>query len=208
MSEQKYPLDWPVGYPRTDNPKRSSFKNPTLARSVKNIVDEVNRLQNGFTSRVQPEVVISSNIPLRNDGYPRADYMKSVLRDKGVAVYFEKDGQPVVLCCDQYDTIESNLHAIYKSIEALRAIDRWGVSDFLNRSFSGFKALPQSTITGRPWHVVLGFPEYSKPGSFAHAETNYKIMAKKLHPDVGGDHDLFTELQHAFEQCKKYFGMV
>lgn len=208
MSKQKYPLDWPVGYPRTKTPKRSSFKNPTLGRSVQNIIDEVNRLQNGFTSRLMPDVVISSNVPLRNDGLPRADYMKSNMQDKGVAVYFKKDDEPVVLCCDQYDTVESNLHAIYKSIEALRAIDRWGVSDFLKRSFTGFKALAEST-SKRDWHVVLGFPSYSKPASFAHAETNYKIVAKKAHPDVtGGSVEAFQELQEAFQEAKKYFGMV
>lgn len=205
MSEQKYPLDWPLEYPRTASPKRSSFKNPTLARSVANILDEVNRLQNGYTSRVQPDVIISSNVPLRNDGSPRADYMKSILKDKGVAVYFKKDGDSVVLCCDQYDSIESNLHAIYLSIQALRAIDRWGVSDFLKRSFSGFKALPESATN--KWWVILGFPEYSKPTSFASAETNYKLMRKTAHPDAGGSDAAFTELQTAFEQCKKYFGM-
>ena len=207
MSQQKYPLEWPVGYPRTSSPKRSSFKNPTLGRSVQNIINEVNRLQNGSASyRRQPEVVISTNVPLRNDGFPRADYMKSIIHDKGVAVYFKKDDDQVVLCCDQYNTVESNLHAVYKSIEALRAIDRWGVSDFLKRSFSGFKALPESTTTNK-WWVVLGFPEYSKPGSFASAETNYKLIRKKAHPDTGGTDAAFTELNTAFEQCKKYFGM-
>ncbi len=203
---QKYPLEWPTGYPRTDRPSRSQFKNPTLAASVSNILDEVGRITRDRYHRNKDNIVISANVPLRIDGYPRADYLRSQIKDKGVAVYFKLDKNDVVMCCDKYDTIESNMHAIYKSIEALRSIDRWGVSDFINRSFTGFKALPQPTKTGEDWFTVLDFVR--PPASFhPHVTEHYRQLAKERHPDGGGTAELFQALSDAYDEAKKYYGV-
>lgn len=203
--QQSYPLSWPVGYPRTIRPERSRFKNPTLSASVKSIIDEVFRITNDKYRRNKDNVIISSNVPLRIDGYPRADYQRSVIKDRGVAVYFKHKDNEVVMCCDKYDTIESNMHAIYKSIEALRSIERWGVSDFINRSFAGFKALPQSTKE-MSWWEVLGFTGI--PDHVSSPLRHYRQLAKEFHPDNGGSHEKMTELNKAFEEAKKHYGYV
>jgi hypothetical protein len=204
MSKQKYPLDWPIGYPRTQSPGRSSFKNPTLDKTIKNLVDEVSRLLYGRVyTRTDVQVVISSNIPLRNDGFPRADYMKSVIRDKGVAIYFKKGDADVVLCCDKWDTVESNLHSVYKTIEALRSVERWGVSDFIQRSFTGFKALPAPEISNQ-WWQVLGM--ISMPKAYYEAVYAYRDACKMHHPDVkGGSVEKFQQINNALGEAKKYF---
>lgn len=195
---QRYPLQWPVGYPRADRPKRSAFKNPTLGKTVDLVIREVARLVGEFyPSRM--ELNISSNVPLRNDGLPRADYLRSNIKDKGVAVYFKYNDKDVVMCCDKWDTVESNLHAIYLSIEALRSIDRWGVSDFIDRSFTGFKALPETTVIN--WREVLCHPK-----TFKEAQDIYRSLAKTRHPDtIGGSSEKFHELNEAYEQAKIYF---
>jgi len=208
MNTQKYPLDWPVGYPRTQSPQRSRFENPTLDKSVKNLVDEVSRLLYGRVhSRADVDVVISSNIPLRNDGFPRADYMKSAIKDKGVAVYFKKEDTDIVICCDKWDTVESNMHAVYKTIEAMRSIERWGVSDFIQRSFTGFKALPAGPEPRKWWEVfdLASCPDATLSSKNI-VDLKYKSLVKIRHPDrQNGNSELFHELQEAYKKANLYF---
>lgn len=84
--------------------------------------------------------VLSSNIELRRDGLPYANRPEP--DDPGVAVYFMYDGEPRVFCCDKWDRVQDNMHAIGNTIGAIRGMDRWGVSDMLPRIFRGFQALP------------------------------------------------------------------
>lgn len=209
MSQQRYPLQWPVGYPRTQRPARSLFKNPTLGIAVLQVIHEINRLNgkvfNGSYAHI--DTVISSNVPLRNDGLPRADYMRSQITDKGVAVYFKYNDKDIVMCCDKWDTVESNMRAIALSIESLRAIERWGVSDFITRSFTGFKALPAAPGSARSWYDVMGFTE--PPRGFDHVLAHYKKMRIDLHPDKpGGSKEAFQDMLNAFEEAKKFYNVV
>jgi len=93
----------------------------------------------------------------------------------------------------------------------MRAIDRWGVSDFMKRSFTGFNALPpkQPDKPKREWWQVMTYSQ--KPGNaswdWAGVEAQYKSLAKQRHPDVvGGSVEQFQELSNAFAEAKKYYG--
>jgi hypothetical protein len=132
--------------------------------------------------------------------------MRSQISDKGVAVYFKKGETDVVLCCDKWDTVESNLHAIYLTIEALRSVDRWGVSDFLSRSFTGFKALTAGP-GARPWYEVFGYqdPPAQTEDKYIAVETYYKRLVKIHHPDAGGSTEKFQELASAWRAAQNYF---
>jgi hypothetical protein len=104
------------------------------------------------------QVVISSNLELRNDGLPRASQRAPT--DQGVAVYFNLNGRSQCFPCDRWTTVEHNLWAIAKSIEALRGLERWGAKTMVDAAFRGFQALPApdgSPMIGRPpWYVVTG----------------------------------------------------
>src|SRR4029079_10717132 len=147
-------------------------------------------------------IILSTNIPLKSDGMPYATYKNP--DDKGVAVYFKYRGEPVVLCCDAWDKIEHNLHSISETIRAIRAIERWGVSDFLKRSFTGFTALPPP----KHWWEILGYKQ--EPGNavwdWEGVVAQYKSLAKKYHPDAGGSAMHVQELTSAYDQAKKHFG--
>lgn len=189
---EAYPLHWPTGYPRTKNPERNRhFKQTYIGATRDAVLAELKRL--GAT-----EVIISSNIPLRADGIPLADFARRNIPDKGVAVYFDYNKQSTVLCFDAWDRWEDNFHAIAKTIEAIRGMERWGVSEMINRAFTGFKALPEKA-TGRPWWEVLD----TIPN--AHIDIikgQYKGMAKRLHPDAPtGNKDAFIELNIAYQQA-------
>jgi hypothetical protein len=206
---QKYPLDWPQGYNRYGVYRvgRPLFKTATLFEACKRLKDEVRRLQ-GKSTRYEVDLIISSNVPLTKNGDPRADYLRSKISDPGVAVYFKHNGQAVVLCCDKYIAVEDNIKAIAITIEDMRRIERNGVSDFIRRSFTGFKALGVGSSAARDWWQWFNFDERPAPTykNFTSVQSSYRDQAKALHPDTTpGNGKEFAELGAAWAQAEKYF---
>jgi hypothetical protein len=195
---EAYPLCWPHDYSRTPTNKiRNSRFRTTLGAARDYVKAEIKRLDG-------KDPIISTNIPLKQDGDLRADWSRARIDDHGASVYFMRNKVQVCLCCDTYSKVWENLHAIGRTIEALRQIDRDGVSDFLNRTFTGFKALPESVVLNQKsiWEI-LGLTV--KPGSIDAIHLAYKQKAKQLHPDLGGSAESFQELQTAYKQAKSHY---
>jgi hypothetical protein len=193
---EAYPLHWPVDYPRTHFRKDSRFKQTLgetrdfLKREVKNIGGS--------------DLIISTNIPLKQNGDLRADYARYKLQDPGVAVYFKRNGKDVVLCCDTYRAVWENIYAVARTIEALRQINRDGVSDFLNRTFTGFTAIPEYTSAEKDIWLILGLT--SKPNTVESVKIAFRNKAKQLHPDLSnGDNEAFQELNNAYQRALKFY---
>lgn len=125
---EKFPLQWPTGYKRSNNRKRSQFKQ-TNDGAQRALLNEIRML--GAT-----DLIVSTNIPVRNDGGFYSKYADGKNMDPGVAIYFKYKNKPVSMCCDTYTTVWENVYALAKGIEALRGMDRWGVSEFLDRAFN------------------------------------------------------------------------
>lgn len=177
---QGYPLSWPPGRPRTPPAKRerSAFRTtPGKARDF--LLAEVRRI--GGKS-----LVLSTNIPLKKDGTPYAGGYR--LDDEGVAAYFIYKGRQVVFACDRWWSMAENMHAIGKTIEALRGIERWGSGDMLDAAVSGFTALPAPIVAGmrRDWQAVLDLQELLQPKA-DDVERAYRRLASQLHPDKASD---------------------
>ena len=197
MSEQHaYPLAWPAGWQRTPTSarERGTFEG-TQDRVRKDLLEEVNRIALGGRARthtIMGFVVISTNMPLRRDGFPSAS--SSEPADPGVAVYFTRKKNPVCFACDKYDRVWKNMRAIQKSIEALRGLERWGSSQLLERAFNGFSALPEKTGPSC-WDILgLGGAVSSEPEIIA----AFRQAAMRLHPDMeGGSHEAFASLNQA-----------
>jgi hypothetical protein len=189
------PLTWPEGWPRTRYQQFSRLAKYSFGRARDEVIAELERL--GASN-----IIISSNLQVRLDGLPYAGQRQP--DDTGIAVYFELEGNQQCIPCDKWTTVEQNLRAIAKTIEALRGIERWGAKEMVNAAFRGFKALPAggegTIITARPWHEVLGVPP---DASMYVIETAYKRLLHKVHPDKGGSVEQFTELQNAFKQAKE-----
>ena len=182
-----FPLQYPSNYLRTEKPKPSQFK-VSLAIARDELLIEIKRLGGSLP-------VISSNCVLRNDGLPYSKQPK--ITDCGVAVYFYFNENPVVLCCDKWNDIASNMRAINKTVEALRALDRWGVSEILKRTFTGFKALPERSSPPQYFDGISDFSEIQKL---------YRELVKKYHPDGSQPNkDKFFEVQQAFEAARISF---
>lgn len=192
---EAYPLCWPNDYPRSKSQKDSRFTT-TLGRARDYVKEEIRRIGG-------KNPVISTDVPLKNDGDLRADWQKYKLDDTGVAVYFEYYGSPVCLCCDTYKKVYDNLHAVGRTIEALRQIDRDGVSDFLKRAFTGFTALPEpgTAMKRNCWDVLNLSATRDKEA----IHNKYRELAKEMHPDKGGSTEAFCELQEARDEAINFY---
>lgn len=190
---EAYPLQWPAHRPRTRYPERSKFKAPTFTVVCRELFAELDRL--GARNSV-----LSTNIPLRNDGMPYGRY--SVPSDKGIAVYFEHKKKQMCFACDRWDAIEDNVRAVQRTIEALRGIERWGSGDMLEAAFTGFQALPAPSSAVKDWWQVL-FVRRGAP--LTEIEKAYRDMARLAHPDNGGSDEQMAELNAAIAAARKEY---
>jgi hypothetical protein len=190
---EAYPLQWPTGYKKTPPGDRiTSQFNQTMDKAQQFLRKEIERLE-------AIDLIISTNIPVRKNGLLYADMMKEKIDDPGVAIYFKHKGKERSMCCDQYLRAWENIYALGKGIEALRGIERWGISEFLDRAFTGFPALPESsTANQKIYWEILGLD--GEPASSLVIRSAYRIKAKRLHPDAGGSADQWALLQEAYKQ--------
>jgi hypothetical protein len=188
---QAYPLSWPEGWPRTPEEKReagSRFKT-TFTRARTELFDELRRM--GAT-----HVVVSSWLPIRNDGLPYADSARRKIEDPGVAVYFQWHKKPMVIARDAYWNVHDNLRSIGLAIGHLRGMERHGGAHMMERSFEGFAQLAAPDAFD-PW-AVLGLKAGASRDDI---EAKFRALAKLHHPDMGGNASEFHRLQRARERA-------
>ena len=199
-----YPLAWPRGYERWPAECRVQSKFSNWKKTV-SVADGLHRVRSQLECYNGPQrnlgrvrnLVISTNCELRLDGFPRRD--RGAPDDPGVAVYFTLDDKPTVLCCDRWLRVGENLAAIGATLEAMRGLERWGVSES-ERAFTGFAALPApGDVQARTcWSVLKIAPTQSR----AAIDEAWCVRAKLCHPDLpGGSHDAMSELNTARDQA-------
>ncbi|HEY9546744.1 MAG TPA: J domain-containing protein, partial [Solimonas sp.] len=112
--------------------------------------------------------------------------------------YFTHKGRDMAFACDRWDKVGDNIHAIAKTIEALRGIARWGTGDMMEAAFTGFAALPDPAHATRShWREVLACPTVR---TRAELDVAYRVARGRAHPDRdGGSVDLFDAVQRAYE---------
>ena len=186
---EAYPLTWPEGVKCAETRERSRFESrgQTVRRVRTFLKDEIRRLGG-------QELIISTDMRVRQDGEIVSGAREP--DDPGAAVYFELGGKKVCLACDKWRSLWENLYAIGRTIEAMRAIDRWGVSDLLDRMFTGFIALTDDA--GKSWDAVLGV---SGDASREEIRAAYREKMKSLHPDKGGTVYQAAELNEAYSRA-------
>lgn len=193
-----YPLEWPSGWKRTapHARKNGQFNKKTTQYSGSSsyqrkqwltVADGVSRIIGALGTMGATSLVISTNVPLKLNGQPRSGEREP--DDPGAAIYWSKGKQPQrCMAIDRYTTVADNLAAIAATLDAMRAIERHGGAEILERSFSGFNALPAKA--SQPWREVLGFG----PGmsvSREYIESQFRSLARRHHPDQGGDREQF-----------------
>lgn len=189
---EAFPLDWPLGFARTrdDARKWSQFKQ-TMENAQRFLRHEINLLGAGG-------LIVSSNIPVRRDGMFYTEYMNKKMDDPGVAIYFKMGTDDIVMCCDQYLKVWENIYALGKSVEALRAIERYGCSEFMKRAFTGFKAIPER-VEMSCWEILVLPPTKDT----AVIKERFRLLAMDAHPDKGGSVENFHALNTAYNDAMK-----
>lgn len=188
-----YPVQWPVGWPRNKHPRIATFK-VDYDSAVRGLAYELERLH-------ADSAYISTDYPLRMDGQPRrSEYPAS----SAVAVYFVRNGRQLCIPCDKFLSVRDNIRAIGLTLEAIRRMERYGTSQTVEATLSGFTALPETAspnVGPRPWHEVLQVSPGADPSVVKAA---YRNLAAKYHPDnrETGDDDKFLEVQQAFKEAK------
>ncbi len=187
---EAYPLCWPPGWRRYHAALRtratfrgsaggftdSGYRAPTavtIAGGIQRVLRELAAM-----GMERGDVVISSNLRTRLDGMPMSNQREP--EDPGVAVYWRVGKQTRCMAIDRYDRVADNLAAIAATLEAMRAIERHGGAEILDRAFTGFTALPQP----EQWWQVLGV---ASKATRAEIDTAYRALAMKHHPDRGGN---------------------
>lgn len=187
-----FPLAWPAGWPRTRLPQRSNFKTKSLAYERDDLFAELWRLK-------AKNIILSTNLELRKDGLPYSG--RKIPDDTGVAVYFILNGNQQCIPCDRWNSVEQNMKAITKSIDAIRGLSRWGAKEIVDAAFMGFKALPAgSSSSAEDWTEILKVSADASPEKI---RTNYLQLIKHAHPDNGGTSEEFHRIQRAYEEATK-----
>lgn len=149
---------------------------------------------------------------IRLDGCFRAG---AKLRGPGIILSFDCKHGPVRYPCDKFLNWDCNLRAIALSLEALRSVDRYGVTR-RGEQYQGWAKIEDKTRTGgftksdaAAWLVqqmhdccglsygmkqVTDYPEVR--------ETIRKELVKILHPDRRGSDTEFKQLMSALEAFK------
>lgn len=141
-NQTAFPLAWPDGWPRTP-PHRREQSHPfggarfplTFDRARQQLLEELVRL------RAQ-KIILSTNVPLRQDGQPYANAATARMDDPGVAVYFRLKDRPLAMARDGFANIAANMRSLFLAVDGLRQLERHGGGYMMERAFSGFAALP------------------------------------------------------------------
>jgi hypothetical protein len=147
---------------------------------------------------------------IRNDGRPRANARPS---HPGVILAFDTPRGQMRFPCDRFDLWEDNLRAIALSLEALRKVDRYGVTKRAEQ-YTAWQALPPPNgdhwnreqaaefigklLDGYDGHSADKLTEWALVGN-EYTANMVRLAEFKTHPDRGGNADDFKKVQRAKE---------
>lgn len=201
MSTPAYPLAWPTGWKRTA-PAQRRDANFTKYKKRLSVSDGTQRVRLELERMLisENDLVISTDLKLRMDGFPRSDQAEP--SDPGAAVYWiDRKKAPRAMAIDRYTRVADNLAAIAATLEALRAVERHGGGQVLERAFAGFVALP-APATELPWFQVLGVAETAE---WALIEEAWKRRRSETHPQNGGTIEKFDAVVKAYAAATYLF---
>lgn len=192
---------WPVK-PTPHSQRRRSQFNTAWSKTIDLLERELAHLR-------AKNVVIQADCDrseIRIDGQLRAN---AKLRGPGVVISFECPKGAMSFPCDTFHGWQDNVRGIALSLEALRSVDRYGVTQRAEQ-YKGWAALPDRSteqLTKRQraaeWMVQqlfqAGVQSPPNVASILDSEsvrrTAYLDLAKALHPDRCGSDVGFKQLQ-------------
>lgn len=181
--------------PKALGHERSRFE-ATYARTLQDLERELKHLD-------ARQITIQAGFrQVRGDGWP---YSSAKAEHPACILQFRSRGLTLLFKASKYDTFESNLRAIALTLEALRAVDRYGVVE--GEQYAGFKQLgdgqARPVAAATPIEAALFLAAWSEIpkdhilDSKEARDEAYRQAARTLHPDnkETGNHEQFVILQ-------------
>jgi hypothetical protein len=140
----------------------------------------------------------------RNDGYPRAQAKPA---HPGVILSLESNVGPLSWPCDTFTTWQDNIRGIALSMEALRKVDRYGVTK-RGEQYRGWRQLPSTASTPTQFASVeaaLDFLGEVIGVNVAATDVDVRVVYRRAraiaHPDrhANGDDSLWRQVESAGE---------
>lgn len=174
-----------------------------------------------LTGRKATTVYVEVDLPpsaIRVDGQMRSDAPRRIATPAVAVELPGPDGAPIRFTSDHHrDNYasrylagwQSNVYAVAKTLEALRAMDRWGATS--GEQYRGFAALPSTSsgmalgtgltpddAMGLLWNAADRVPPLKVSDVNADDVARaYRVAARTHHPDQGGDPGVFAKLGEA-----------
>lgn len=184
---------WP-GKRRASYDRRNSPFDSTYPQTLDLLERELNHL-NAQNIIVQAEVDLGQ---VRNDGWLKSN---AAVRGPAVILSFSRQKEEFSYPCDTFNHWQANIRAIALSLEALRKVDRYGVTSN-GQQYQGFKRLvAPDSIDVRAAAVAilaaLSGRAISASPSTDEVDAAYRAAAKRCHPDVSAGKNDWARLQGA-----------
>lgn len=188
--------EWPGTLTRD---RRAAPFRATLTTTLKLLDREIYELADTRRQQESAELLVAMQPAMfRLDGRPRAD-----ARAEHPGVVFSMDSRhgPLSYPCDTFTTWQDNLRAIALALEALRKVDRYGVTRH-GEQYRGFLALEATAMPPgfADAEDALSYLQYvADPdmGLGLRPAAALRAAQRRTHPDTGGDPTTFHRVSLA-----------
>lgn len=189
-------IGWPAAWDRTPPRERSggSKFNATLGQTTKELVGELERMD------VDDWRVSFGNRHRKSNGMPRHSANPD---DPGFVLRWTKDGSQYAVACDEYDSLDANVRAIYLWVNETRMRGQrpvqTGEDEFAAARLPSGDGEGTVVAGGEitPVHEILGVP---RDASRDEIKAAYRDRLKDVHPDHdNGSQEAFKRVKDAYE---------
>jgi hypothetical protein len=164
--------------------KRSPFRVGHL-RMLDDLEVELRRIS---AKEICVEIDMESR-DIRNDGWPRSN---ARAKTSAIILSFRVKDKSIAMPCDRFDSWEDNLRAIGKTLEALRAADRYGVTKG-GEQYSGWSQLPPPSSQSTCEVELAKLAGVTVDELRRDPRAAYRKAVMIHHPDRGGDSQRFQQ---------------
>lgn len=165
-------------WPYPPSPKSSVSFRADWNQTMRQLGDEIERVEGAdvLIGIVGPDSLFLF------DGTPKAGF-QTLVKHPGAELSFRlPSGERPVFHTDAFASLQANLRAISNGLEALRAVDRYGITTG-NEQYAGFAQL------------TAGGPSADRGALLVEKAGGLTPALKKHHPDHGGSPKDFADVQ-------------
>ncbi|PPF39806.1 molecular chaperone DnaJ [Pseudoclavibacter sp. AY1H1] len=190
--------EWPGTLTRAR--RRSDFAS-TWTQTLE-LMDRETRMLGGKNVHLQVAIPPQH---FRLDGRPRAI---AKVEHPGVILTLDSKHGALSYPCDTFENWQDNVRAIALALEALRKVDRYGVTRG-GEQYRGFLAIDAGstmTVEGGAWNLIFRAAlDVSAPYDFEPevAERAVRIAKLNTHPDTGGRAEDFQRVTEAEQHLRE-----